>query len=117
MNNLNPTLRLHKPPPVRRADSCLEAEALQLLWSWAQAWRRVHPHRKGTVTRSSYGPDFTGKRDFEVPPLVRPCDCDQPVQCVTDGHGGLLQECKRCGASNTVTRRHGLAIVEDGGTP
>ena len=116
MQNINPTLRLHKPP-MRRADSCRLADGLRLLWAWRQAWDRVHGPRERRVTRS-YGTAFTGKRGrLEVPPLVSPCNCDQPVQCATDGNGGLIQQCPRCLASNKVARRHGLVIVRDGGQP
>ena len=112
MRKLRPYIRLYKPSTGHTETYDEAAAGLRLLLAWTRAWGRVHGQRE-RMTRS-YGPDYTGKRkQFAVPPLVSPCDCDQPVQCVTDGHGGILQECVRCGAANTVRQRHGLAIVPE----
>ena len=40
MDNLKSSLRLHKPP-IRRAESCDEAEALRFLRSWTRARTRL----------------------------------------------------------------------------
>ena len=46
-----------------------------------------------------------------MPPLPEPCDCAVPVRCFTDGDGGVLQECLRCGESNVVERRPGIQTI------
>ena len=46
-----------------------------------------------------------------MPRLPELCSCTVPVRCVTDGEGGIVQECLRCGATSIVERRVGIATV------
>ena len=43
-----------------------------------------------------------------MPALLEPCECAVPVRCFTDGEGGVVQECLRCGETNIVERRAGI---------
>ena len=46
-----------------------------------------------------------------MPALPEACGCAVPVRCFTNGEGGIVQECLRCGESNTVARRAGIPTV------
>lgn len=46
-----------------------------------------------------------------MPRLPEPCSCAVPVRCVTDGEGGIMQQCLRCGATNIVERRPGIPTI------
>ena len=56
-------------------------------------------------------PDRGRRQALPVPPLTPPCDCPVPLTFCTDGEGEVLQTCLRCGRSNVVARRPGLATV------
>ena len=51
------------------------------------------------------------RKGLPVPLLSKLCSCAVPVRCVTDGEGGLLQQCLRCGATNVVERRPGIPTI------
>ena len=46
-----------------------------------------------------------------MPALPDPCGCAVPVRCFTNGEGGIVQECLRCGETNTVARRPGIPTI------
>ena len=56
-------------------------------------------------------PDRGRRVALPVPSLTPPCACPVPVYCYTDGEGGLSQRCLRCGATNAVERRPGIATI------
>lgn len=66
------------------------------------------PRRRQAVT----GRD---RRDWRMPrvaPSEAGCACEAPrISCATDGTGAVVQCCLRCGESNTVARRPGMAIA------
>lgn len=64
-----------------------------------------------TTNEQARYPDRGRRMALPVLPLTAPCDCPVPVYCYTDGEGGLLQRCLRCGATNTVERRPGILTV------
>ncbi len=86
MYNLRPSLVLLKPRPPRSETDCIR-EALKFLRSWRRAVDRL------AVQESL------------------PCTCAVPVRCFTDGKGGVIQECLRCGESNVVERQPGIPTV------
>lgn len=65
---------------------------------------------KNTDIQARY-PDRDRRVAFPVPSLTPPCACPVPVYCYTDGEGGLSQRCLRCGATNAVERRPGIATI------
>ena len=46
-----------------------------------------------------------------MPPLPEPCSFAVPVRCFTNGKGGIVQQCLRCGTTNIVERRLGIPTI------
>ena len=64
-----------------------------------------------TISFQARYPDRGRRVALPVPSLTPPCTCPVPVYCYTDGEGGLSQRCLRCGATNAVERRPGIATI------
>ncbi len=77
--------------------------------SWEEEATRLN--LRYTAAKGRQARILEAEKVSRVSPLPEPCACAVPVRCFTNGEGGVIQTCLRCGAANIVERRSGIPTV------